>query len=108
MLETVFLILFMIGMICLLLNREPKFIAGIRLNRPKAAYYLVSIGWIPYVSLIIFAPLIWLVLKEEISEETVESLAGWFRFANAAVIVIPLGIAWLLKRIDTSNYYKTK
>ena len=94
------LILFILCLIMLCFNKTPKFIDEVIRNYPKTAYYLSSIGWIPYFVIISIVGFIALDTFVEYSDNTVKVIGNIYVWILNLGIPVSLIIAFVRQKMN--------
>ena len=81
-------------------NKVPKFINEIINNYPKTAYYLASIGWIPYFAIIGVVGFIGLGYFIEYSDSTVQILMKLYVWILNLGVSVSLVVALILQKLN--------
>ena len=97
-LDNISMIVFAIFILCMLMlcfNKTPKFLDKIIKNYPKTAYYLASIGWIPYFVIISIVGFVALGCFIEYSDNVVEILVKLFVWILNLAIPVSVVVAFI-------------
>lgn len=98
--DVVVSILFILCLIALCVNKTPKFIDKIMKNYPKMAYYLASIGWIPYFVIISMVSFFGFGSFIEYSDSTIQVLVKFFVWILNLGVPISLVVAFVRQRLN--------
>ena len=96
-LENIGYCLFFVFVACMLgvcFNKVPKFIKKVIENYPKVAYYLASIGWIPYFAIIGIVGFVGLGYFIEYSDDVIEMLMKLYVWILNVGVLVSLVIAF--------------
>ena len=102
-LDNISMIVFAIFILCMLMlcfNKTPKFLDKIIKNYPKTAYYLASIGWIPYFVIISIVGFVALGCFIEYSDNVVEILVKLFVWILNLAIPVSVVIAFIRQKLN--------
>lgn len=101
-LENIGYCLFLVFIACMLgvcFNKVPKFINEVIENYPKTAYYLASIGWIPYFAIIGIVGFIALGCFIEYSDSMVERLMKLYVWILDLGVPVSLAVAFIWQKL---------
>ena len=102
-LENIGYCLFFVFIACMLgicFNKVPKFINELINNYPKTAYYLASIGWIPYFAIISVVGFIGLGYFIEYSDSTVQILMKLYVWILNLGVPVSLVVAFIWQKFS--------
>lgn len=102
-LENIGYCLFFVFVACMLgiySNKVPKFINEVIENYPKVAYYLASIGWIPYFAMIGIVGFVGLGYFIEYSDDVIEMLIKLYVWILNLGVPVSLIIAFLRQKLS--------
>ena len=96
----VFFFVFVACMLGIYSNKVPKFINEVIENYPKVAYYLASIGWIPYFAMIGIVGFVGLGYFIEYSDDVIEMLIKLYVWILNLGVPVSLIIAFLRQKLS--------
>ena len=102
-LENIGYFLFIVFIACMLglcFSKTPMFINRIIKNYPKTAYYLASIGWIPYFVIITTTGFIGLGYFVEYSDDSIDALMKLYAWILNLSVPVSLVIAFVWQKLN--------
>ncbi len=88
-------LLFIGCVIMLCFNKTPKFITYVIHNCPKISYYLCSIGWIPYVILIVSISVFGFISYTGYNGALLVNIVLWLAYSSLLLSILSLAIAFI-------------
>lgn len=101
-LDNISMIVFAIFILCMLMlcfSKTPKFLDKIIKNHPKIAYYLASIGWVPYFVIIGIVGFIALGCFIEYSDNVIKILMNLYVWILDLGVPVSLVIAFIRQKL---------
>lgn len=101
-LDNISMIVFAIFVLCMLMLcfcKTLKFLDKIIKNYPKTAYYLASIGWIPYFAIISIVGFVALGCFIEYSDSMVERLMKLYVWILDLGVPVSLAVAFIWQKL---------